>query len=382
MSHELFFEDYMRYMRNAWMLEQKKKGVAEYMDVVTGDYLMDNVPIYDVTDRQYAGINDVIQDLWYNDDPIDNPKAQLRKDWRAQPVDRAPKISYFEQLKSYKGLHDRWDRMTWLYVWLVHRITGSAASYVDDHGYRNTIIPELAQFDTVNEMADFIYSYDRGFYTSAGCQIPGFPKLDNQAILNEGHQHNYNSLASKAQGKLFLCTCGPRLVKEIDHQFDLIDQGLRQKFGHKTVYNSDGSVKMEGLMDFVCEYNQKRKFNQFAFQYALFAADVSDYLPQYVSPVSHVHYGTNSVKALKVLTEGGRAKDFDDTARKIKLAFLERYNIKLKYKGIENSLCDYTKYLKEQVPDFNVLAPGVDKSLLVRDTSIVSRELGQEKGFP
>lgn len=360
MSHELFFEDYMRYMRNAWLLEQQKLGVSKYLDVQTGDYLMDNVGIYDVTDRQYAGINDVIQDLWFADDPINNPKAKLRTDWRAQPVDRSADTSFDEQLKSYRRLREDWTQEVWLYVWMVHRITGSAASYVADHGYRNTIIPELAQFDTIDEMADFIYSYQLGFYTSAGCQIPGFPKLYNEHI--ETHKHDYKSLKSKGQGKLFLCTCAPLLVRSLSKKLDELRES-GERMTHREV------------MDFCCQFNKQRKFNQFAFQYALFAADVSDYLPEVVDPESLVHYGTNSVKALKLLTEGGKSRDFDDTAKKIRKTFYERWDIKLKYKGIENSLCDYMKYLKESVPKGYPLGPNVDTSLLVRDTSIVPSSL-------
>ena len=98
MSHNLFFEDYMRYLRNAWILEQKKLGREGYENAVTGDYLMDNVDIYDVTDRQYAGINDVIQDLAQKNHPVHNPKLKFRQAWRAQPVDRDWETSYISTL--------------------------------------------------------------------------------------------------------------------------------------------------------------------------------------------------------------------------------------------------------------------------------------------
>ena len=129
------------------------------------------------------------------------------------------------------------------------------------------------------------------------------------------------------------------------------------------------------VMDFACQFNKRRKFNQFAFQYALFAADCSDYLPDVVDPESLVHYGTNSVKALKLMTEGGKSRWFDDTAKKIRTEFNQRYGILLKYKGIENSLCDYMKYLKESVPKGYPLGANVDKTRLVRNTSIVPRAL-------
>ena len=354
------FTDYMRYLRNAWLLEQKKLGRDGYENAMTGDYLADNIDIYDVTDRQYAGINDVIQDLWFADDPVGNPKSLLRQNWPAQPIDRAPPISYVEQLKSYRGLRQQWDRKTWLYVWLVHRITGSGASYVQYHGYKNSIIPELAQLTNIPAMERFIFGYTGGFYTSGGCQIPGFPKLANQHLLP--HKYNYSSLPNKAQGKLFLCQVAGQLVDLIETNFKLIEEGKKKRMTHRE------------LMDMCSDFNASLNFNRFNFQYALFAADVSDYLPNLVDPDSLFHYGTNSVKALKLMTPKGPGKlvqRFDHTAKRIKTTFKQIYNIDLKYKGIENSLCDYEKYLKSQIPKGYNIPGQVQISKLVRDKRIL-----------
>ena len=76
-----YYQDYLRYMQNAFLLEQAKCGHTSR--VSTGDYLQDNVDVYDVTDRRYAGINDVLNDLWYADDPVGNPKIRLRDTWMA-----------------------------------------------------------------------------------------------------------------------------------------------------------------------------------------------------------------------------------------------------------------------------------------------------------
>ena len=357
-SPNVVFNDYIRYLRNAWILEQKKLGKPKYLMAMTGDYLADHIDIYDVTDRQYAGINDVIQDLWFNDDPVGNPKAKLRSHWPA--MGRTQHVDYWDQLRSYKGLHQRWDRKTWLYVWMVHRITGSGASYVQYHGYKNTIIPELAQFDNISQMEDFIFGYNHGFYTSGGCQIPGFPKLANQHLLP--HKYDYSSLPNKAQGKLFLCQVAGQLVDAIETRFQLIEEGLRPRMTHRE------------LMDLCSDFNASLNFNRFNFQYALFAADVSDYLPDLVDPESLVHYGTNSVKALKLMTPKGKGKlmeRFDQTAKRIKDTFHQIYDIKLKYKGIENSLCDYEKYLKSQIPKGYNIPSHVQIHRLERDKKIL-----------
>ena len=321
-----YYQDYLRYMQNAYLLEQAKCGHTSR--VSTGDYLQDNVDVYDVTDRRYAGINDVLNDLWYADDPVGNPKIRLRDTWMAQG--RVPYIaSYKAQLIQYRSLHTRWSMREWLYVFLVHRITGSAASYIDDHGYRNTIIPELATFDTVEAMTKFIGEYTSTMFTSIGCQIPGFPKLPEGCVW-------------KKQSLYYLCDLAPQLID------DLI-----------VFLNRRCILDIRDVLSFCAQWNKDRGFNAFWFQYSLFACDISDYYPNLVDPNSHVHYGTNSVKTLKLF---GPKKQWDSIVRQIQMDL----PFDVLPKGIENSLCDYWKYHKNWIPKGYSLDASVDRTKLVR----------------
>ena len=58
--------------------------------------------------------------------------------------------------------HAKWDRVEWFFVFLLHRITGSGASFEADHGYRNSILPEIAELeniDEINKTATLVWDY-------------------------------------------------------------------------------------------------------------------------------------------------------------------------------------------------------------------------------
>ena len=311
-----YFDDYMEYFRKAKILEERVKLGGEDPTGLVGDELMEKVEIYDVTDRQHAGINDMIQDLWFN---LEVPKAKFRKTWP----------SYYDNLESYKILRHKWDRETWLYVWLVHRITGSGASYVQDHGYRNTILPELAKCNNITEMTQFIREYDDAMYTSKGCQIPGFPKVTRADLCTSGIKYAKG-------GKMYLCEVAPKIINALSNKLDSVESEGRK-------------INIRDIVDWMNSCNQRLKFNRFIFQHSLFAADVSDYYPNLVNEYSPVYYGKNAVEALDLLatTNGTRMNKLErhDTVAKI---IQERTGAKPK--GVENSLCDYIKYIENQIP--------------------------------
>ena len=303
-------EDFKNYLRLARVLELEKIG--DTTGCLSGDFLMDNVRVYDVTDRRYAGINDMLQDLWFADHPVDNKKCYVRRDE--------------ERCKSYRDLHKVWSDREWLYIFLFHRITGSAASYVEDHGYRNTLLPELALCKTVGDMCRVIQDHPKAFFTSIGCQIPGFPKLPPECPY-------------KKQSELYL----------IHHLPQLVDRLL--------YWLGNGKKTHREVIHFCNKYNQDCGFNRFWFQYSLFACDLSDYYPQWVDEDSHVHYGTNSVKALKLM---GKKRDWDKIVEGI---IIDLPELDLKPKGIENALCDYYKYIQSWIPKGYPLDPEIEEQI-------------------
>ena len=304
MTKNMFYWDFQRYYWNAWRIEQAKLGntTDSYMQgfVKTGDVFMDTIPVYDSGNRYWVLITKVLRDVWDN-----------------------------------RHLKDHWNLEEWLYLFMVHRITGSGSSFDQDHGYKNTIIPQLAELQDMNEMVEWIYNFEGAMYTSIGCQIPAFPKLDNPACMP--HLHDYKSLKKSGQGKLYLCTLLPQLIKQIATR---IKKSLTP---HREI------------IDMCSTFNRSRGFNSFTFQYSLFSADCSDFFPQLVDHESRVYWGTNSRKAVQLMTPKGSGSilnRMDDIVDEFIVDFKKSYGIDIQWKSVEATACDYYKYLKEWVPDY------------------------------
>ena len=128
-----YFDDFVAYYRKAERLQdQCVLGDAAYTDVGVDDDLMTQVYIYDVVNRQFADINNVVQDVW-NGSKTTKVEQAIRKNGDA----------YYSVLAEFSAKRNIWTRLEYMYAFLVHRITGSAASYVEDHGYRNSIVLSL-----------------------------------------------------------------------------------------------------------------------------------------------------------------------------------------------------------------------------------------------
>ena len=159
-----FFDDFIAYYRKAERLQNEcVLGNAAYIDVGIDDDLMTQVYIYDVVNRQFADINNVVQDVW-NGTKTPKIEQAIRKNGD----------TYMNTLAEFSEKRHVWTRLEYMYAFLVHRITGSAASYVEDHGYRNSVVArEFWKCDTIDEMIEVVRNYDQPMYTSKGCQIPG-----------------------------------------------------------------------------------------------------------------------------------------------------------------------------------------------------------------
>ena len=124
-----YFDDFVAYYRKAEILQNKcVLGNAAYTDVGIEDDLMEQVYIYDVVNRQFADINNVVQDVW-NGTKTPKVEQAIRKNGD----------TYLNTLDEFNEKRHVWTRLEYMYAFLVHRITGSAASYVEDHGYRNSV---------------------------------------------------------------------------------------------------------------------------------------------------------------------------------------------------------------------------------------------------
>lgn len=313
-----YFKDFINYYKKAEILQdQCVLGNEAYTKVGVDDNLMTQVYIYDVVNRQFADINNVVQDVW-NGTKTSKIEQALRKNGK----------SYLDILTEFDNKRDIWTRVEYMYAFLVHRITGSAASYVEDHGYRNTVVAkEFWKCDTIDQMVEAVRNYDQPMYTSKGCQIPGFPKLTRTDLY-----HSSNTYAKP--GKMYLCEVAPKMLSDLEKRLQYCEKN-----------NLTSPIRK--IVDWMNEYNSSRKFNRFAFQYSLFVADLSDYYGV-VDADSKVYYGTAARYSLDLLAE--RKRGVKAMERHDALCELIQEATGAKPKWIEHTLCDYKKFLYNRIP--------------------------------
>jgi hypothetical protein len=294
---------------------------------------METIELYDVVERKFAGFGQILNDVfygWSEDHPY----------W--------VKMDAGFHSKERKVVAKRWkkkhDVKTWLYVFLLHRVTGSAINYAKiPSGYHNTLLFDLHECDNIAEMVEVMRSYPKPFYTSVGYQFPAFPKPP------EGY---------KRGGDYYLAEFAPRLVDELLPYLETKTHTFRE------------------IGDWLFDWNVQNGLRKYRFQYAAFIADIADFFPEYVILESPFYYGSNTVECISYLAK--------PTSRMKKEDFLDAVMMKL-YEdtgslpyNCEDVCCDYTRWVE------NYLKPGgqydhVDRDKVWNSSSIDDHPRGRQK---
>lgn len=280
-----------------------------------GDSLIENVTIYDTVERRHAGFQNMLQDLWLGS------KAPKYYKWSNEHKLRN---------QSYDNLQEIFTMREWLFLFLTHRITGSGASFEEDHGYRNTILPKLALdynrssdpgVSSAGLMQTAIRYHEGVMYTSIGNQIPAFPKP---------------TMGYKTGGKVYF---GQYALPLVDDTIKFIEK----------INSSGRKANIRELVDFMCDWNKERGMKKFHFQYTAVAADLADYYPELVDEASHMYYGKNAQEAMDLFAEKpknvNKAQFYDlvmEEAKKKTGGFP---------KDLEDVMCDYIRYVENYIPD-------------------------------
>ena len=138
-----YYEEFKRYYDLASIQQINcNLGIREHSDVDIRDDLMQNVQLYDVVERKYAGFSQIINDIFYNTSDkhpyIRKIKANMASDERKFAI------------SQWSG--KKLSLETWLYIFLVHRITGSAINYAKiPSGYHNTILFNLNTCENIED---------------------------------------------------------------------------------------------------------------------------------------------------------------------------------------------------------------------------------------
>jgi hypothetical protein len=307
-----YYQDFLNYYQKAKILQNEcNLGGKPYIGMVDDD-LMEQVTIYDTVERRYAGFSNMLQDIWLGSS---NPKFFKQPTWMKT------------RTLTYDKLYHKLTMYEWMYLFFVHRVTGSGASFEEDHGYRNTIIPHLAYMDTVKEMADYIAKYDRPMFTSIGNQIPPFPKPTLDAAA-EG---------LTTGGKYYLTKIAPELIHRT-MDFLLLELEIT---GQK--------VPIRTIVDYMVDYHRSRGDRAFHFVFTAFAADLADYFPEFVDPKSHMYYGKNAQESMDLMaTKAAKMNrmDFHDAVMTKAMA-----DTGGDPRDLEDVFCDYIRYLENYIPD-------------------------------
>src|SRR3990167_2136835 len=286
-----YLEDFERYYKKAKQLQEANlSGVKNPV----GDLLMDQIPIYDTVNRCYAGFSNVPQQLWYGSK---NPKKHQRRE-------------------EFDRLANLWREQEWFYVLLVHRVTGSGASFSHDHGFRNVICPTIcaARLNTIQEMVDFIKWHKQPIFTSIGNQIPPFPRPTH--LYEQG-------------GKYYLCEMAPGLVYHI----------------LTWLSKKEEPVGVKDCVDEILRWQVSKGLKRYAFVLTAWAMDLGEYFPKYVNRQSHCYYGKNAQETLNLIFSDGKKNNFDQ-----KVDWLcERLRATKPY-DMEDVLCDAIRYWENYVP--------------------------------
>ena len=310
-----FFTEFIDYYDKASTLQQinvaSENGRDTSEDLHVDDPLMHHITIYDTVDRRFAGFSNMLQQIWFGSD---NPKR-----WQAE--------------SKYDKLHDELIEEEWLWLFLFHRLTGSGASFSHDHGFRNTLIPEILEnARTIQEMRDFTLRTMRTgqpIFTSIGNTIPMFPK--------------------------------PRAPYERASEFYFAEyMNHLVRFVHQKLMDEPLKRSVREVVDLINAWHREHGLKCFHFQMTAWAMDIAEYFPRYIDQYSRVNYGKNAVEALETLFVGegfkNKSQFLDAAMDRVVDSVRSPMNPEDHTRGMavaysaEDVACDFIRYLGCYVP--------------------------------
>lgn len=327
-----YYDAFLNYFQKAKKQQRLcNLGFTRYALSDVADPLMENVELYDVVERKYAGFSQLINDCvygWTEDHPY------WKKMDAGYCTDQRRHIA--TQWTGKRG----WGLEQWLYLMLFHRITGSGINYAKKpSGYNNTIVPLFYQCDSIEDMVEVMRGVtNRPFYTSVGYQFPQFPKPPDETW--------------KRGGDFYLAKYAPQLIRQ------LVD--FMEESGYLNSFRELG--------DFMLRWNQENGLKRYNFQYAAFVADIADWFPEFVRRDSMFYYGANAEQCIAYLAKKPRGMD--------KIEFLDAVMERaMKDTGglpynLEDVCCDFIRWVE------NYVKPGADYDHLDRDTLWSSSPIG------
>lgn len=307
-----YFFEAVDYARKAKKLQEFSLAGKKVPKI--GDPLMEHIPIYNTVQRRYAGFSNVIEQLWYG-------KSAPKFDANKQRGFYNPKIPVWRRLSKTRPEE-------WLYLTLVHRITGSGASFEWDHGWRNNIVSQLAHDQNIEVMADELHQIGkaRAIFTSIGNQIPPFNKPTGDW---------------KTGGLEYLVRHAPELSARV---FTVLSEMAR-------IHEQPLGIKP--AVDTVLEIQSHMGHRKFKFVLTAWVMDIAEYMPHLVDPNSDCYHGKNAIEAIEICFDKATSlkpmgqQGFYDAATRIFAESTGTHPM-----DVEDAApgCDFVRWIENYVP--------------------------------
>lgn len=334
-----YYEEFKYYFKLAKDQQDKSNlGHIPHKDSDLNDPLMETIELYDVVERKFAGFSQIVNDVFYG-------WSEEHPYWSRMNAGLYTKQRK-EVATNWSGKQKIFGMPEWLYVFILHRVCGSAINYgTKPSGYHNTLLFDLWQSDSIEGMCEQVKSATKSFYTSIGYQFPAFPKPPKPKVESQPLFGIEGDYVYKRGGDYFLCEYAPRLARDL------------------AKYLENGNKKdLREIGEWMFNWNKENGLRAYRFQYAAVIADIADWFPQFVNKESMFYYGTNAVECIGYLansksSKGKKSEEFLDEV--MKLIYEETGSLPY---NAEDVACDFIRWIE------NYVRPGSDYNDVNLDT--------------
>ena len=338
-----YYYEFLRYFALAKKQQELSNlGMTPHDESGMQDPLMEQIQLYDVVERKYAGFSQIINDCFYGWAP-EHPYWKHMQAGKIYPQRE-------EVAKNWTGRQEVFGLEEWLYIFILHRVCGSAINYATKpSGYHNTILFDLHDCDTIEDMCEKVKHHPTSFYTSVGYQFPAFPKppkpSGNEDLFVGMDNFTEPEYVYKKGGDYFLCEFAPRMARDMAN---FLREG--------------GKKDLRELGQWMFDWNAANGLRAYRFQYAAVIADVCDWYPEFMNRESMFYYGTNAVECIGYLADpvekkGKKSEEFLDAV----MTKIYEDTGSLPYNA-EDVACDFIRWIE------NYLRPGADYAHINMDT--------------
>lgn len=238
-------------------------GSLPHSSLPYDDDLIKQVRFYDVIHRRYTMWMSLLYDLILPEE---------KHPWYGKLTSDQENL-----IRSYNDVRNNWGLREHLFIFFVHRLTGSAVDYgLEQYGYGNSVLYGLQGANNVDEMIAKLKSYQRPKYSSKGYQIAAFPKipLDKQSEYRLAGDH-------------FICEIVPKLIDEFIEYTN----------------NRSGPLVFRDAVNWLLDWNVKHGYRRFKFAYNCVIGDVAVFYPDIIDNSSMCELGPNAAEAIDLMID-------------------------------------------------------------------------------